>query len=528
MGLFKKVKYFFSYKSNQLTKLLLKLLKLLENIKMNSESIDTILDELHSVLFKLENDDGHKGQLSKHLVNKLIDLNNLMDNDKLGLEDEIKQKIITECDKVNKLLKSTGQIQKKYLKEIKDENNILIKKININHSTIENKEQSKIQNIKNIEPLSSLDNIGDVKSNISPNNNDAEYNEVSILLKKINVVSNQIGKFGEISNEYLHDVKKEIKSQCTTLSNSVKGIGSNLDENKQLFISGTQSVKVEIDKVSKLIPRDVLKKSDFSFELDNKFRELDSLKEVAEELEALPAYNKFIKTQLSDINEKLENISVQSASNQESVKVPDEIQAVEDLAKYMRDGVDQFENMSRLYVSKISEFEKVEQIKGQHQAELLKAEKESADQGRLEAKLSLAKEIAETFPSEFKAIKSIFKSVITERYIIGEIINVTNENKNKMMPYFSMELELVEYEIISPALLIGDDIVFKAEIKKVPQLVNETTSVDETPELKADALPEVSEDATLEIKADALPDVNVDTTPEIMADDTSKFVTKED
>ena len=504
----------FSQKANDELTQLLK--KQVENIEMNSESIDTILNELHSVLFKLETDDGNKGKLSKHLVNKLIALNDLIDNDKLGLEDEIKQKIITGCDRVNKLLEIKGRIEKKYLIEIKDENNILIKKININHSTVENKEQSKIPNLKNIEPLASLDNTDDVKSNISPNNNDAEYNEVSILLKKIKVISNQIGKFGEISNEYIHDVKKEIKSQYTTLSNSVKGIGSKLDENKQLFISGTQSVKVEIDKVSKSIPKDVLKKEDFTFELNNKFREFDSLKDVIEDLESLPVSNKHIKTQLTNINEKLDNISVPSASKQESVKVPDEIQAVEDLATYMRDGVAQFENMSRLYVSKIAEFEKLEQIKEQYQANILEAKKSSFEQGQSKAEVSLAKEIAEKFPSEFKAIKSIFESVITERYVTGEIINVTNDNKNEMMPYFLTELELAEYEVTTPAILIGSDIIFTASIKKVPQLVTETISADETSEVRTDAAPEVSDDAVPEVKADTAPE------------HASKFVAKED
>jgi hypothetical protein len=528
--------------------------KQIENIEMKKD-FNELIDKLNTNVQAVSGKTKDSG-LNRDLENSLESLNNKLAENTDKITSVQNTDIIVILNSIDILISEKYRFGKnlrekltKKAEEIKSQ--LCNLDLNDDKANIE-----AIDKKQNVAPSIKTEN----KENITTNKKiDDDKSRLDVLMKvlvsKLDVMGQEVLDLTSESSSELSNKVDEYKSRLDVLINSLE---SNLDlmstsrcevYNKITVVdssvkSVSNEIKDELYKVSKSIPKDVLKKGDFTFELNNKFREFDSLKEVVEDLESLPVNNKLIKAQLTNINEKLDNIAVPSVSKQKSVKVPDEIQAVEDLAKYMRDGVDQFENMSRLYVSKISEFEKVEQIKGQHQAEVLKAEKESADQGRLEAKLSLAKEIAETFPSEFKAIKSIFKSVITERYIIGEIINVTNENKNEMMPYFSMELELVEYEIISPALLIGDDIVFKAEIKKVSQFVNETTSVDEipelkadvvpevnadaTPELKADTVPEVSEDATPDIKADALPDVNVDTTPEMIAGDTSKFVAKED
>ncbi|PTB33611.1 hypothetical protein, partial [Photobacterium phosphoreum] len=546
--------------------------KQVENIEMKKD-FNELIDKLNTNVQAVSGKTKDSG-LNRDLDNSLESLNNKLAENTDKITSVQKADITVILNSIDILISEKNRFGKRFRENlIKTAQEIKNQLCNLDLNDVKAKVKSvdkkQVQEKQNVAPLIEMES----KENITTNKKiDDDKNRLDVLMKDLVSKLDVMGKdVLDLTSKSSHELSNKIDENKSRLDLLMKSLESNSDLTSksrcELFnkITGVDSsvkseIKDELYKVSKLIPKDVLKKDDFTFELNNKFRELDSLKEVVEDLESLPASNKHIKAQLTNINDKLDNISVQSASKQESVKVPDEIQAVEDLAKYMRDGVEQFENMSRLYVSKISEFEKVEQIKEQHQDELLKVEKESADQGKLEAKLSLAKEIAETFPSEFKAIKSIFKSVITERYIIGEIINVTNENKNEMMPYFSMELELVEYEIISPALLIGDDIVFKAEIKKVSQLVNETTSVDEipelkadavpevnadatpelkadavpevnadaTPELKADAVPEVSEDATPEIKADALPDVSVDTTPEMIAGDTSKFVAKED
>lgn len=133
-----------------------------------------------------------------------------------------------------------------------------------------------------------------------------------------------------------------------------------------------------------------------------------------------------------------------------------------------------------MYVSKISELESLDKINEQNTVDVIKAKKDGIKQGELSEKISLAKEIADKFPSEFNAIKSVFEDVIKEQYEIGSVINVTNDNKNMLMPYFSTELELMEYEVISPAILINNDIVFKAKVAKLTQSPVESANNDES------------------------------------------------
>jgi len=458
-----------------------------ENIEMKND-INQLINDLDKTLKCIESKPNKDNHLGQDLAYELKNVKEALECGKSSINSECETKINELNERIVALCSLRGKNTKlanKRREEVSDLSQIindLLYNLGLNQDKIKQESENVETEIEpnatlKVKPQSKRNDESDKKD--VDKTRDDDTNGWNVLMKglvsRLDVMSKDIFDLISKSRRDLYNKIATVESSVSTFSNKVE---KKLDLNVKAVVDGTTAITSELDKVSKSIPKDVRKKDDFTFELNNKFREFDSLKEVVEDLESLPASNKFIKAQLTNINEKLDNISVPSASKQESVKVPDEVQAVEDLATYMRDGVAQFENMSRLYVSKMSELENLDKVKEQHQAEVQKAEIVSKGQGELEAKVSLAKDIAEKFPTEFKAIKSIFDSVMAEKFNAGEIINVTNDNKNDMMPYCSTELELAEYEVVTPAVLINTEIIFKADLKKIIEPVAEIANAD--------------------------------------------------
>ncbi|MEY8214223.1 MAG: hypothetical protein RPR97_07030 [Colwellia sp.] len=270
----------------------------------------------------------------------------------------------------------------------------------------------------------------------------------------------------------MRDVSNKVESIKNFISQDIRALDQKLERNVRTTVDVSNKLQNELQNISISITKDILKKEDFSFELGQQFKKLDSLKDVSEDLESLPANYKSIKSELASINDKLDNVSTSSVKKS-SVKVPKHEKAVADLATYMRDGVEQLENMSRLYVETIADIESIEIERAQHTEQLSKSKDEGIKEGIQRGEGLLAKKIAEQFPTEFEEIKSIFSSVISFEYAVGQAIEVTNENKNGLMPYFSTELELGEYQVISSDILIAGDIVVKAKVEKVAQSTKE-------------------------------------------------------
>ena len=330
-----------------------------------------------------------------------------------------------------------------------------------------------------------------LKKNLSVNKTKESEGEISVAKNDINTekksdkaasdnVTAVFNKLEKISDR-ICDVKNECSKEFRLSANKLNEFKNESSENKRIIAGGIKSINNGINKLNDSRPVNLLKKDDFLFELDSKFKEFNSLKEVAEELESLPASNRHIKAELSIINDKLDNLPASSSSKKQPVKVPEDVQAVDDLAKYMRDGVDLFENMSRLYVSRISDIENLDKIEKQKAIAIEDAKKNGLTQGALSEKCSIAKEIANKFPSQFDAIKSVFDEVIEEKHECGSIIDVTNDNKNDLMPYFSTQLELMKYEVVSPAILIDGDIIIKADIKTFSSIPVESI-IESSPE----------------------------------------------
>ena len=205
-------------------------------------------------------------------------------------------------------------------------------------------------------------------------------------------------------------------------------------------------------------------KKDFKCELTNKFRELEDLKEVSENLEIVPKKVTDIENQIKELSEKLDNLP--SNTSKTNTAIPTEEKAVIDLAKYMSDGIVQFENIAKEYLSKIQELENIEKLKNTPQIVLKSSKTKNHHIGKKEGEVELIRKIAKTYPTEFQAIKSLFKTHLKEKYAKDEEINITNENKNEMILHLEGEVELGKYKVIIPAILLDGKVIFTAQIEK--------------------------------------------------------------
>jgi len=127
----------------------------------------------------------------------------------------------------------------------------------------------------------------------------------------------------------------------------------------------------------------------------------------------------------------------------------------------------QFENIAKEYISKISELEKLDKIKERHQEELKKVQKEEFEKGKEAGKIELIKNLAEDFPTEFKTMQSTFGDLIEEKFQSDESLEITDDNTNEMLSFIEGKIENGNYKVLSPAILLKKDILFKASVEKV-------------------------------------------------------------
>ena len=133
----------------------------------------------------------------------------------------------------------------------------------------------------------------------------------------------------------------------------------------------------------------------------------------------------------------------------------------------MKDGITQFENIAKEYISKISELEKLEKLKTNHKKELENTKQESEKKGYEKGQIDLIKKIAENHPTIFKEIKNSFEDLITEKYKKEDILDINDKNKNDILSFVEFDGEILngKYKVVSSAILLNNDILFKAQIE---------------------------------------------------------------
>lgn len=338
-------------------------------------------------------------------------------------------------------------------------------------------------NEKIIEKLDSLEeenlnpqgkNIDDILSNVEDMKAIINKDFWTILQKNIKIPENKVN---------LTPIISEIGKSKLELENSHETI------NKE--IKDTQSLIKDIKFPSfPKIPTDYLKKSDFdnykksfkedlNFSLDNKLKPLNDIKNSIDDLETIPANLNEIKDKIKNLDEKMDNLS--NINNKIPTNIPKEEKAILELSKYMQDGITQFENIAKEYVSKISELEKLEETKNKHQKEIETIKKDSFEEGKKEGQIELIKKLAENYPTRFKDLKNSFKEFITEKFKENEILDINDKNKNDLLPFINFKGEIIngKYKVISSAILLEKSILFKANIKKYEEVKIEETPISE-------------------------------------------------
>lgn len=242
-----------------------------------------------------------------------------------------------------------------------------------------------------------------------------------------------------IPNNNIKELENKINNSLMQLSKQLEALSKSNTSNE------IKDIKKKIDSL----------KVDLSYEIKQQF---DKRKDTDEVIETLPV-------KLDDLSKKIDSIE-SSSDSKKSLEIPKDEQVIVDLTKFMKDGLEQLENIGRYYISKQSEFEKLEIQNKNHQDALNQAKDEGLKDGAKSEQIRLAKDIFTKFPEKFKEIKSIFEDIVTEEYQVDEEIEITQENRQKYELKIAGITQDSKVVIQSPALLIAGEVVEKATIKE--------------------------------------------------------------
>jgi hypothetical protein len=336
----------------------------------------------------------------------------------------------------------------------------------------------------------------DVKRIIELMEKEKEPTELELLSQQINNLTNKFDNFEKenlqsqediaqiaqsqkkidaiskvINNSFFDTLKKSIsnlKPDFSSITQKIDSIKNDLKQNKNDINNSNRELAKKIDNIKfptpPKIPNDILKKDDFEFTINDKLKDLKEIKESSENLETVPAKVNLIEKELKNLSEKMDNLPFSNGS-QSAKHIPKEEKSVIELARYMTDGVAQFENIAKEYISKISELDKLDKIKKNHQNELEQAKRDEFKNGEKAGKIELIKTLAENFPREFKNIQSTFEDLLEEKFKKDEILEINDDNLNEMLLFIKDKIENGKYTVLSPAILIDGKILFKANIE---------------------------------------------------------------
>ena len=243
------------------------------------------------------------------------------------------------------------------------------------------------------------------------------------------------------SDHFTSKIEENINNSLQNLNTKIQLLSNNNASNE------IQMIKKKLDSL----------KDDLSFEIKQQF---EKRKDSYEQIEMLPA-------KLEDLSKKIDNIKISSVSTSSvNLQIPKDEQAVVDLTKYMKDGLEQFENIARYYITKQSEFDKREKENQKNQDSIKKSEDNAFKEGAKLEKISLAKEIFKKFPEKFNEIKSVFGEIVVEEYKENDEIDITKENRQK----YEVKINGIKTEskviIKTPAMFIDGECIKPATIKE--------------------------------------------------------------
>ena len=255
------------------------------------------------------------------------------------------------------------------------------------------------------------------------------------------------------SSEHTYKHDQVIKTNSYDMQKLEQNINNSFQKlNTQIQTLGNSNMSSEIQTIKNLLSN---LKVDISDKIVTQF---EKRKDTFDEIDMIPA-------KLDTLSDKFDSFNISSNSNK-NLEIPKDEQAIVDLTKYMKDGLDQFENIARYYIEKQSEFDKSDKVNQDNGNALIVSEETGFKKGEKSEKTRLAIKILKDFPDKFMEIKSVFDDVLTEEYKIDQEIEITQDNRQE----YEIKIEGIKTEstiIISyPAILIGGEVVQKATIKE--------------------------------------------------------------
>ena len=248
--------------------------------------------------------------------------------------------------------------------------------------------------------------------------------------------------------------------QQQTKSPVAKNSASNLNKLEENINNSFTKLSAQIQALGNAT---VIKKElgnlqdDLSYKIKKQY---EDRKDIYEELETLPVT-------LKNLSTKVDSIQIPSSTGSSvKLEIPKDEQAVVDLTRFMKDGLDQFENIARYYITKQSEFDKSDKLNKSNQDALIESKKVGIKEGKELERINVATEIFNKFPEKFDDVKSVFEDIVTEEYKAGDEIEITQEDRQKLEIKISGIKEVGKITIELPAVLIGGEIVKKATIKE--------------------------------------------------------------
>jgi len=295
--------------------------------------------------------------------------------------------------------------------------------------------------------------------------------------KKQNTQNKPIEKQQQKTDEIMNNVdQKSARNKNSYRNKSVNSNPSKVDVD-------LDRIKNELGRIENLISGNILHlikdigkpasdiklaldsaKSDLSVKLIEISRQEKILKEIQEAVEPIPA--KFKK-----IDEKMESLGIKveeslSGSTAKYNELPTDEKSVIELTKYMRDGLDELENIARYYVQKEAEFSKLQKNSEQQDRLIEDAREEGRVEGSKAALKKLAKEFQVKYPTEFEKAYTIFGDLITAKYSKGNKIPIDADNRQILEIEIEGIDEETEYNIDTPALLLEGEVIKKATAHK--------------------------------------------------------------
>ena len=240
---------------------------------------------------------------------------------------------------------------------------------------------------------------------------------------------------GKASSNDLNKLEQNINNSFTQLTAQIQAL------------SNATVIKKELENLQ----------ADLSYKIKKQY---EYRKDIYEELETLPVT-------LKNLSTKVDSIQIPSATGSSvKLEIPKDEQAVVNLTKFMKEGLDQFENIARYYITKQSEFDKSDKLNKANQDALTESEKVGIKKGKELERINVATEILDKYPKIFNEIKTMFDDIVKEEYKAGDEIEITQEDRQKLEIKISGIKEVGKITIELPAVLIGGEIVKKATIKE--------------------------------------------------------------